>query len=105
MAGEWWDRSNKIKATVSYIDKDSNFQVYTEYIPVDTHADLVGWAQDFWAAFLERPKILRWITRIAMGKYAYRELYGTKESIIKHGWGIWDYSCQNQDYHKDKIPT
>jgi len=105
MSSEWWNREGKIRADVFYIDKEGKSQHYIEYIPVDTHHDLVGWTQDFWGAFLDRPKILRWIARIAMGKYAYRELYGTKESIIKRGWGIWSYSLQEMDYHKDKIPT
>ena len=54
---------------------------------------------------MARPKIMRWIARLAMGKYAYRELYGIKETVLKHGYRIWDYSLQTQEYHKDKIPT
>jgi hypothetical protein len=78
---------------------------YEQTFPIETHHALLGWMQDFWAAFSERPKILRWIARVAMGKYAYRELYGSKEAILKSGYGIWDYSLHELDYHKDKVPT
>jgi hypothetical protein len=86
-------------------DDKGNYQWYDQSFPIQTNAALLGWMQDFWAAFLERPKLLRWIVRIAMGKYAYRELYGSKEAILKSGYTIWDYTLQEQEYHKDIIPT
>ena len=106
MSNKWWDRTGKIRAVVSYTDKDGMPRSYIAYLPINTHHDLVGWMQDFWSAFLDRPKIFRWMARIFMGKYAYRELYGSKESLDKYGWFISDgYCLQNQEYHKDKIPT
>ena len=87
------------------LDEKENYQWYEQTFPIETNASLVGWMQDFWGAFLERPKILRWLARKAMGKYAYRELYGSKEALEKTGWGIWNYYLQDMDYHKDKIST
>ena len=75
----------------------------------ESYADLYGWIQDFWKAFLERPKILRLIAKWAMGKYAYRELYGTREGLLKHGLDVeWinkyvGYCLEAMDYHKDKV--
>ena len=80
-------------------------------LPIETYAALFGWGLDFWLAYLERPKILRWIARKAMGRYAYRELYGIKESIGKYRGGFklpsdyLTYDYNEQDYHNDKIPT
>ena len=67
------------------------------------YARTFAWTQDFWSAFSQRPKILRWVARLAMGKYAYREIYGAKETILDTGYDIWDYSLQDMDYHKDKV--
>ena len=74
-----------------------------------SYASTFAWSLDFWRAFLERPKVFRWITRLAMGQYAYRELYGIKESIEKSGSSLdmSFISCglQGMDYHKDKVKT
>ena len=40
-----------------------------------------AWAQDFWLAFLEKPKFIRWVCKTLMGKYAWRELIGMKEEL------------------------
>jgi hypothetical protein len=83
-----------------------NGKVYEEEFPIDTYISVLAWTQDFWRAFLIRPIIFRWLARIAMGKYAYRELYGAKEAIEKCGFTIWDsYGLEFQEYHKDKVPT
>ena len=70
---------------------------------IEGYARVFAWMQDFWAAFDERPLLLRWIARLAMGKYAYRELHGSREAIIDNGYGIHDYSLHDMDYHKDRI--
>ena len=87
-------------------DKDGNYHWHEYTFPIQTNASLVMWMQDFWPAFLERPKLLRWLARIAMGKLAYRELYGSKEALIKTGYYFeMRYSLPDMDYHKDKVPT
>jgi len=70
-----------------------------------SYASAAAWALDFWYAFLERPKILRWIAKLAMGKYAYREIYGAKQAVKKYGWfrETCGYDLKNMDYHKDKV--
>ena len=88
-------------------DEKGNLCWHEQTFPIETNSSLVAWMQDFWQAYLERPKILRWIARKAMGKYAYRELYGSKDTLIKtkqyfEGFG---YSLESMEYHKDKIPT
>ena len=95
----------RIKGWIVAPDEKGNMKWYEQTFPIETHHALLGWMQDFWAAYADRPKILRWIARMAMGKYAYRELYGSRDAIIKSGYGIWDYSLQELDYHKDKVPT
>jgi len=71
-----------------------------------------AWALDFWRAFLERPKIVRWMVRILVGKYAWSELIGMKISVQK--WYSDDgtlkcnafsknigYGLEDVSYHKD----
>lgn len=92
--------------TLFYEDEYGHFRSCKISLPIETHSSLVMWSLDFIRAFYERPKILRWIARMSMGKYAYRELFGIKESLDKYGYVTdLDYGLQNQDYHKDKIPT
>jgi len=71
---------------------------------IETYIQVSAWAMDFWYAFLDRPKFLRWIAKIAMGKYAYRELYEIKvcfENVdLLPNIG---YSLKHMDYHKDKV--
>ena len=76
-------------------------------LPIETNSSLLMWSVDFWRAFLERPKIFRWITKLSMGKYAFRELYGTRECIEKQGYSLdinfIGYELTEMGYHKDKV--
>lgn len=74
-------------------------------LPFESHANVLGWGQDFLGAYYGRPWILRLIARLAMGKYAYRELVGVREAIEKNGYGIWDYDLEDMEYHQDRVPT
>ena len=73
-----------------------------------------AWALDFWRAFLERPKIIRWMVKILVGKYAWSELVGMKMSVQK--WYSDDgkldfdafdknvgYGLENVGYHEDNL--
>lgn len=74
-------------------------------LPIDRYTEIYAWGLDFWRAFLAKPKFLRWIAKLAMGKYAYRELYGLKEALLKRNelvgadWAVSE-TCE---YYKDKV--
>ena len=76
---------------------DDKLSTESQYIVV------YSWSIDFWMAFLERPKIFRWLTRVMMGRYAWNELMGMKIHFDKYNdyVGIVGYSCKNQDYHEE----
>jgi len=104
--------SNKRTGTLFSTHPDTRKPQVTKIdLPIETYAALFAWGLDFWLAYLERPKILRWIARKAMGRYAYRELYGIREAIGKYKLGFelpsdfLTYDYRDQDYHNDKIPT
>jgi hypothetical protein len=66
-----------------------------------------AWGLDFWRAFLEKPKFIRMVCLILMGKYARNELLGMKEAIERNGDGFYfegkhgfGYGMENQEYHK-----
>ncbi len=69
-------------------------------------ASTVMWAEDFVYALEERPKIFKWIFKLAIGKFAWREFAGMVESLIICGGYIprdVGYNCIDQEYHKDKF--
>lgn len=78
---------------------------FPDVFPIESYADVSAWGQDFWNQFLCRPKFLRWIAKLAMGKYAYRELYGMKEAIQNHKHLIGpEYSLpETMDYYAEKV--
>lgn len=66
----------------------------------------IAWAEDFVYALEERPKIFKWIFKIAIGKFAWREFAGMVESLIICGGYMpknVGYCCKDQEYHKDKF--
>ena len=73
----------------------------------DNMSAIYGWTLDFWRAFLERPKIFRFICRIFMGKYAWSELIGAKMAIEKidaNAFGEYIYyELNDMDYHKENL--
>lgn len=64
----------------------------------------IAWAEDFVYAVEERPWILKFIFRLAVGRFAWREFMGMVEALITSG-GFYPknvgYSCDDQEYHKD----
>jgi hypothetical protein len=71
---------------------------------LNNYISTVAWAQDFVYALEERPKIFKWIFKLTIGKYAWREFLGMVETLIRSG-GYYPnhvgYSCAKQEYHKD----
>ena len=48
-------------------------------------------------------KFRRFILRLVLGKYAWRELLGLKEAVDKE-WDVSiDYGIERCEYHKDKV--
>jgi len=61
-----------------------------------------AWALDFCRAFNERPKIIRFIVLLLMGKYARNEYLGMEESLNKNWYNThWEYDLQHMDYHDE----
>ena len=78
----------------------------------DTKGDLpsfapaFAWGQDFWRAFHERPRILRWIAYLCMGCYATRELIGMRDAIEDQNYSThypYDDALKGMAYHKEKV--
>lgn len=70
----------------------------------DNYAYLLGWSMDFFRALYERPRWVRWLLRLVLGRHAYRELVGLRDMLDRHGWDThFEYGCQNAAYHKDKV--
>jgi len=64
---------------------------------------IYAYISDFWVAFLEKPKFIRWLCLLLMGRYAKNELIGTKETLDKYDGDIMDrpYGLKNCDYHDE----
>ena len=72
----------------------------------DEYGAIISWAEDFYYALEERPKIFRWLFKIIIGKYAWREFLGLIECMLIGGHIMLyyaGYGLEEQDYHKDKI--
>ena len=93
------------KGMVTFTDEGGKFHAHEIDIPIDYNTTIVAWVQDFWNLFLERPKFLRWIAKLAMGKYAYRELYGALEAMKKRKIPIDAMFANDEslEYYKDKV--
>ena len=79
----------------------SDVMTYYEHLEITVYA----WASDFVRAVYERPVWVQWIVRLAVGRYAWRELIGIRDAILKAGLYVnIGYGLENQDYHKDKMP-
>lgn len=65
-----------------------------------------AWALDFSRALYERPKIIKWLINILIGRYARRELNGFFEDCKKQGLSAkFSYDLQNIGYHKDRVES
>lgn len=65
---------------------------------------ICAWAEDFWKAFMEKPKIFRWIVKIIVGRYAWTELMGMKSHFDTYMPYIFQigYGLEKIDYNSDK---
>jgi hypothetical protein len=65
---------------------------------------IAAFAKDFWIAFLEKPKFIRWFVRLLMGRYAWNELVGIKQRY-EENWSFklkeHGYDLKDCDYHKE----
>ncbi len=63
-----------------------------------------NWGLDFLRAYHERPRVFRWIARLCMGRYAYRELVGMYEAFKVEGYDPdLPYDLEHMDYHQEAI--
>lgn len=64
-----------------------------------------AWAQDFNYALNDRPWICKWLFRLIVGKYAWREFKGMVQCIAMSGGWVQNigYSLRDMDYHKDDL--
>ena len=70
-----------------------------------SYASVAGWAVDFVKAARERPLWARLLLRLALGRYAYRELAGLVTELKKQGFVTnLPYELEGTDYHRDAIP-
>jgi hypothetical protein len=60
-------------------------------------------ALDFCRALNERHSFFRWLFRVAVGKYAYREYQLLINNLLLDGFDPrWEYGCEECSYHKKK---
>lgn len=87
----WRQLSTLDEDTKAYLREQSG-----KYVPA------FNWALDFIRAYRERPRLLRHIARLCMGRYAYRELNGLYEALKYAGYyPDLPYDCQRQEYHQE----
>lgn len=70
-------------------------------------ATAFAWGQDFWRAFYERPRFLRWIAYLCMGRYARHELIGMRDAIHYEGYDTdipYDDVLKTMYYHRERTP-
>ena len=71
-----------------------------------SYASVAMWAVDFFRAFNERPWWARMLGRLAMGRYAYREFIGLRDSLERDGLDpSCPYELESHPCHKDKVPA
>jgi hypothetical protein len=71
----------------------------------DDYIIISAWASDFVRAMQNKPRIIKLIFRIIMGRYAYREFIGLMDDMTRAGlFPYFDYSLENCKYHKDPVP-
>lgn len=61
-------------------------------------------ALDFVRALHDRPRIFRWLFKIAVGRYAYREYQIFVWGLDVQGYDpFWGYDLEDMDYHHGKF--
>lgn len=72
---------------------------------LDKYTLIAGWAVDFFKAAGERPWWAKFLLRIVLGKYAYREFLGLRDALNHGGLRTYyDYELKNMEYHNDPLP-
>ncbi|MHB0967409.1 MAG: hypothetical protein ACYC36_13250 [Bellilinea sp.] len=83
----------------------SEYPDHVQYIA--SHFTAAIWGLDMLRALQERPRLFQWAIRLLMGRYAWRELIGLRDELIKRGYGFsgnFNYGIEGANYHKDKTP-
>ncbi len=67
---------------------------------------VIAWASDFARAVHGRPLWAKLLLRLALGRFAARELYGLWARLKESGFDpAYDYTLQGMQYHRDRIPA
>lgn len=73
-------------------------------LPIETYMVAVAWGMDFLRKINEFSRFHKWILRLVLGRYAFRELIGLRDCIEKYNYSTtYPYELENMDYHKDKV--
>ncbi len=92
----------KMKGTI--IVHSSPPRVVSVNLPIDTHAAVLGWGMDLCRAIHEFSRLRKWLLRLVLGRYAYRELVGLRDAIEEDGYPTdYGYELQGMGYHKDRV--
>lgn len=66
-----------------------------------------AWALDFCRAMADCPWWARWLFRVVVGKYAYREFIGMQNAFMGVDYNpYWDWAAVGHDcsYYSDPVP-
>lgn len=67
------------------------------------NATLTAWTIDFIRAFMARPRVIRWLVYLLIGKFAHHELNGLFRELNRLEFIITDgYDLKTSSYHNDK---
>ena len=76
-------------------------------LPIETYASALGWGMDMCRAMMHFSKFRKYLLKLIMGKYAFRELIGLRDCIEQYGYTCSNpdigYCLENMEYHKDKV--
>ena len=69
----------------------------------DNSIRISGWACDMCRAINERNRLWKWLLRLCLGRYAYREYIGLLKYLEIGGFSPYlEYDLKQADYHKTK---
>ena len=72
--------------------------------PLETYVVYQAWSLDMLRKLYEHSKFRKWIIRLILGKYAFRELMGLRDQLIKDGYDLsFGYGLEDCDYNKNKV--
>lgn len=79
--------------------------VETDY-PTDNYIVYQAWAEDMLKKLYEHSKLRRWLIRLLLGRYAFRELMGMRDQLEKDGLGdllYTGYGLEDCEYNKREV--